>query len=145
MNESERVIDSPVKWVADQIRRYVETGGKEGHNWRGVNILLLTTRGRKSGLLRRTALIYGQDGDRYIVVASNGGSKNHPAWYLNLLVDPEVQVQVKEEVFTARARPAEGEERQRLWELMASIFPQYEEYRHKTSREIPVVILERAA
>jgi deazaflavin-dependent oxidoreductase (nitroreductase family) len=94
-------------------------------------------------LLRRTALIYGQDGDRYIVVGSNGGKNNHPAWYLNLLETPEVQVQVGAEKFAARARPATGQERARLWELMTGVFPMYQNFSKKTSREIPVVILER--
>jgi deazaflavin-dependent oxidoreductase (nitroreductase family) len=75
--------------VADHIHRYVETDGAEGHEWRpGVFTLLLTTRGRRSGKLRRTALIYGRDGDAYLVVASQGGDPKHPAWYLNLLAEP---------------------------------------------------------
>ena len=97
----------------------------------------------QDGVLRRTALIYGQDGDRYVVVGSNGGKNKHPSWYLNLLENPEVHVQVGTEKFLARARPATGEERPRLWELMISIFSHYENYQKKTSREIPVVILER--
>ena len=119
--------------------------GKFGHRWSGVNTLLLTTVGRKTGKLRRTALIYGQDGDHYVVVGSKGGSPKHPAWYLNLRDNPEVHLQVGPEKFVARARTATAEERQRLWELMASIWPDYEIYQLRTSREIPVVLLEPMA
>jgi deazaflavin-dependent oxidoreductase (nitroreductase family) len=143
MDSQDEFTDSPVRWVADHIRRYATSEGKAGHRWSGVYTLLITTRGRKTGVLRRTALIYGRDGDRYVVVASNGGKDKHPFWYLNLLENPEVHVQVGAEKFVARARPATTEERPRLWELMTSIFSQYENFRKKTSREIPVVILER--
>ena len=144
MNDSQREItDSPIRWVADHIRRYVTSAGKTGHRWSGVQTLLITTRGRKTGILRRTALIYGRVDDRYIVVASNGGKPTHPAWYLNLLANPEIEVQVGAETFIARARPATTEERPQLWELMSAIFAEYEQFRKKTSREIPVVVLER--
>ncbi|MEV1011268.1 nitroreductase family deazaflavin-dependent oxidoreductase [Streptomyces sp. NPDC049881] len=135
--------DSPTAWVADHIRRYVETDGRDGHDWNGVPTLLLTTKGRTSGEWRRTALIYGTDGDAYVVVGSQGGRPEHPSWYLNLAADPEVRVQVWGDRFTARARTATPEERARLWPRMAEIFPQYDEYQSKTTREIPVVILER--
>ncbi|MGH3319975.1 MAG: nitroreductase family deazaflavin-dependent oxidoreductase [Streptosporangiaceae bacterium] len=138
----EEVLDSPAGWVADHIRRYVQSDGRDGHEWNGVSTLLLTTRGRKSGRLRRTALIYGRDGDRCVVVASRGGAPQHPAWYLNLMDEPEVEVQVGAEKFAARARTATAEEKPRLWRLMASIWPAYDEYQTKTARDIPVVILE---
>lgn len=144
MEGQEKIFDSPSDWVADHIRKYVETGGDSGHLWRGVPTLLLTTRGRKSGKQRRTALIYGQDGDNYVVVASRGGHAQHPAWYLNLVENPAVQVQVKAEVFTALARTATPEEKARLWPVMVSIWPDYENYQNSTDREIPVVVLERA-
>ena len=138
-----QVVDSPRGWVNEHIQRYVATGGADGHEWRpGVPTLLLTTRGRKSGLLRRTALIYGRDGDSYVVVASQGGAPRHPAWYLNLDADPRVHVQVGPEEFDARARTATPEERARLWPGMARIWPAYEDYQRKTRREIPVVILD---
>ena len=100
------VTDSPTGWVAKHVRRYVESDGKNGHQWRGVHTLLLTTRGRSTGKLRRTALIYGKDGDRYLVVASNGGSKPHPDWYQNLAADPHVSVQVGDDTFEALASTA---------------------------------------
>jgi deazaflavin-dependent oxidoreductase (nitroreductase family) len=129
----------------EHVRRYRETGGREGYEWNGVKTLILTTTGRHSRLERSKALILGEDGDRYVVVASKGGAPRHPAWYLNLASDPNVQVQVKDDVFAARARTAEGEERERLWKLMAGIWPAYDEYQRKTDRTIPVVVLERAS
>ena len=111
--------------------------------WNGVPTLLLTRRGRKSGKLRRTALIYGQDGDRYLLVASKGGDPKHPLWYLNLEDNPDVELQVGRETFAARARTATAEEKPRLWQIMAKLFPQYNSYQQKTSREIPLIIMER--
>ncbi|HUZ78152.1 MAG TPA: nitroreductase family deazaflavin-dependent oxidoreductase [Chloroflexota bacterium] len=144
MADTEQPLESATEWVREHVQRYVETKGEEGHVWRGVPTLLLTTRGRKSGQLRRQALIYGQDGEgTYVIVGSKGGSETHPLWYLNLRADPTVHLQVGAEVFDATARTAEGEERERLWQMMAGIFPMYNEYRQKTKREIPVVVLRR--
>jgi deazaflavin-dependent oxidoreductase (nitroreductase family) len=137
------VQDSPTTWVREHIDNYVATGGREGHLWRGVPTLLLTTTGRKSGERRRTALIYGRDGEDYVVVASYGGAPNHPAWYLNLEADPVVEVQVGDEVFTAKARTADAQERERVWPRLAAIWPDYDSYQAKTDREIPLVVLTR--
>ena len=144
MAAEDEVFDSPVGWVAQHIRGYVESDGAKGHHWRGVNTLLLTNRGRKSGKLRRTALIYGRDGDDYVVVASKGGAQEHPEWYLNLVVNPDVEVQVGAQKFKARARTASAEEKPALWRLMTSIWPDYDNYQNRTEREIPVVLLEPA-
>ncbi|MCC6613000.1 MAG: nitroreductase family deazaflavin-dependent oxidoreductase [Anaerolineae bacterium] len=141
MSTHDTIHDSPSNWVASHIHDYVESDGEKGHLWRGVPTLLLTTRGRKSGLLRRTALIYGQDGENYIVVASRGGHPHHPSWYLNLSENPTVNVQVGADQFEAQARTATPEEKARLWPLMASIWPDYNNYQTKTDREIPIVIL----
>lgn len=141
--EQETVLDPAEGWVAKHVRRYVESGGRDGHLFRGMPTLLLTTRGHRSGTLRRTALIYGRDGDRYLVVASNGGAADHPYWYRNLVADPEVAVQVLADVFPARARTATAEEKPRLWGQMAEIFPTYDQYQAKAARDIPVVLLER--
>ncbi len=130
-------------WQADHARRYIATNGEDGHLWRGVPTLLLTTTGRRTGEPYTTPLIYGEDGDRYIVVASKGGAPEHPQWYRNLLAQPEVAVQVQAERFRARARTASPEEKPVLWQRMASIWPAYDEYQARTSRDIPVVILER--
>lgn len=145
MASKKEIFDSPKSWVKSHIQEYVESEGKKGHRWRGLPTLLLTTRGRKSGKLRRTALIYGQDGDNYLVVASNGGAPEHPLWYLNLSDDPAVEVQVGAEKFSARARTATPKEKPRLWRLMNKIYPQYASYQEraaKVKRRIPVVILE---
>ena len=144
-NESPRqVVDSPTDWVADHIKEYVESGGEKGHEWEGVPTLLLSVKGRKSGLWRRTALIYGRDGDNYVVVASKGGSPTHPLWYLNLRDNPESEIQVGADRLRVRAHDAEGEERARLWQTMAAIWPDYNNYQTKTDRQIPVVVLEPA-
>lgn len=133
----------PPGWQQEHARRYVESGGKDGHIWEGVTTLLLTTTGRRSGQARTTPLIYGRDGDRYMVVASRGGAPQHPAWYENLAARPEVAVQVMADRFKARARTASAAERPALWKTMAAIWPPYDEYQQRTTREIPVVILER--
>jgi deazaflavin-dependent oxidoreductase (nitroreductase family) len=110
--------------------------------WRGVPTLLLTTVGRKTGLGRRTALIYGTDGDDYIIVASKGGHPSHPLWFENLVVEPIVDVQVGSDVFSARASVVVDESRyQRLWPHMVSIWPGFDEYKEKTARVIPLVAL----
>lgn len=129
----------------EHVRRYRETGGEVGHDWRrGSKILLLTTKGRRTGKQVTKPLIYEESGDGYVVIASKGGAPEHPDWYRNLVDEPQVEVQVKDDVFAARARTATGEERQRLWELAARQWPGYDEYQQKTDREIPVVVLERA-
>jgi deazaflavin-dependent oxidoreductase (nitroreductase family) len=140
--KKEKVFDSPTGWVRSHIQEYVESDGKQGHLWRGVPTLLLTTRGRKSGKLRRTALIYGRDGKNYLLVASQGGAPKHPLWYLNLVADPEVQIQAGADKFAARARTATPTEKPRLWKVMSKIFPQYDRYQARAGREIPLVIVE---
>jgi deazaflavin-dependent oxidoreductase (nitroreductase family) len=138
---AEPITDSPTGWVAKHVGRYVESDGRSGHRWHGVDTLLLITRGRTTGKLRRTALIYRKDRGRYVVVASNGGSKGHPNWYRNLEADPRVFVQVAGEHFEATASTATSRQRPRLWRLMAEVWPEYDQYQTRTSREIPVVIL----
>ena len=128
----------------DHVRRYRETGGAVGHIWRhGAKILLLTTTGRKTGEPRTAPLIYESSPNGYVIVASNGGAQTHPGWYRNLLRDPHVEVQVEGDVFPAEARTATGEERVELWRLAVQQWPRYDEYQTRTSREIPVVVLER--
>ena len=126
------------------VRRYRETNGEVGHLWReGSTILLLTTTGRKSGEKRTVPLIYAADGDRYVIIASKGGAPEDPGWYQNIEKSPEVELQVKGDVFRARARVAKGEERERLWRLANTVWKYYDDYAKKTAREIPVVVLER--
>src|SRR6476469_1635832 len=128
--------EDPTKlFGAEHVRRYRETDGEVGHIWKeGSTILLLTTKGRTSGEPRTAPLIYAQ-----------GGAPEHPGWYRNLAKDPHVELQVLGDVFTANARTAEGEERERLWEKANEVWPHYAEYQQRTDRVIPVVVLERAA
>jgi deazaflavin-dependent oxidoreductase (nitroreductase family) len=129
----------------EHVQRYQETDGVVGHIWkRGAKTLLLTTRGRKTGNETTSPLIYEDAGDAYVIVASKGGAPKHPGWYRNLVKDPNVRVQVKDDVFDARARTASGDERERLWQLAAQQWPDYDTYQTRTDREIPVVVLERA-
>ncbi|HEY2371850.1 MAG TPA: nitroreductase family deazaflavin-dependent oxidoreductase [Gaiellaceae bacterium] len=128
----------------EHVRRYRETDGEEGHIWKeGSTVLLLTTKGRNTGKETTTALIYALDRENPVIVASQGGAPTHPGWYRNLSKNPEVGVQILGDQFGARARTAEGEERERLWRKMNEIWPHYDEYAKKTDREIPVVVLER--
>ena len=130
-------------WAVDHMNRYLETNGEDGHIWRGVPTLLLTTTGRSSGAPRMLPLIYGKDGDEHIIVASKGGYPDHPAWYTNIEASNAVQVQVAADKFSATAELVEGDDRARIWQVMAEIWPPYNEYQAKTDREIPVVRLRR--
>ncbi len=127
----------------EHVRAYRQTAGEHGYHWRGTTILLLTTAGRVSGADRTTPLIFRSDDDRWVVVASKGGSPDHPDWYKNLEANPEALIQVKGEQIPVRARTATGDERARLWGWMAEAWPAYRDYQAKTAREIPVVVLER--
>jgi deazaflavin-dependent oxidoreductase (nitroreductase family) len=128
------------------VDRYRATDGAEGYRWqRDTEILLLTTVGRKSGQERTQALIQREIDGAYVIVASKGGAPEHPAWYRNMQEQDEVEVQVRGDRFRARHRDAQGEERERLWRKMAEVWPAYDDYQKKTDREIPVVVLERAA
>lgn len=139
------MFDSPTGWVASHIRRYVESGGTSGHRFNGHDALLITTRGRRTGKLRRTALYYGRDDSAYVLVATPGPGGGDPGWCLNLLDNPAVVLQVRSEVFGAVARPAGSEERPRLWSLMVGVFPKYVAYQRRAGRELPVVVLEPSA
>jgi deazaflavin-dependent oxidoreductase (nitroreductase family) len=136
--------DASALYGDEHVRNYRETGGEFGHDWKkGSSVLLLTTTGRRSGAPRTSPLIYGRSGDDFLIVASKGGSDEPPAWYVNLQTQPEVDVQVLDDRFRARARTATPEERPEMWREMTSHWPDYDDYQTKTSREIPVVVLER--
>lgn len=126
----------------EHVDRYRATGGEEGHDWNGSQVLILTTTGRRSGEKRETPLIYGRSGDNYLVVASKGGADEPPAWYLNLRENPEAEIQLWADLIKARARDATPEERPELWKTMVGHWAAYDEYQTKTDREIPVVVLE---
>jgi len=125
----------------EHVRRYEETGGKVGHDWNDAPVLILHTKGRKSGVTRKNPLIYGRDGDDYLIIASKGGAPDHPAWYLNLLADPNATIQVWGDVIPVTARTATPDEKARLWPTMTAHWPDYDQYQEKTSREIPLVVL----
>lgn len=139
--DREEVHDSPIGWVRAHTKTYAATRGAVGHVVRGLPNLLLTTRGRKSGLLRRTPLVYALDGDRHVLIASNGGAEADPLWYLNLAADPAVTAQVGSDVFQARAEILSGPEYARCWLLILEIMPWCADYR--TRRVIPLVRLTR--
>src|SRR5271170_7226744 len=129
------------EWMLDHANRYLSSGGTEGHLYKmtqpgrpeiTVPSLLLTTTGRKSGEKFVFPLFYGEDGDSYIVVASKGGAPKHPVWYLNLVANPEVDVQVGTKTMKARARTVSGEERAGLWEKALEFWPPYADYQQKT-------------
>jgi deazaflavin-dependent oxidoreductase (nitroreductase family) len=125
-------------------RVYRVTGGKVGGKIGRLPVLLLTTIGRKSGQLRTQPLAYTRAGDGYAVIASKGGAAQHPLWYLNLRANPLAQVTIGRDVRRVRARDARDEERERLWRALADLYPGYDRYAQKTSRRIPVVVLEPA-
>lgn len=125
------------------VAKYRETGGEVGYVWNGATCLLLTVTGRASGTPRTVPLIFAADGDRAIVVASKGGAPEHPHWYRNLAAHPKVEVQIKGDRFLATARTVSGAERERCWKLATAQWPSYDEYAKRTSRVIPVVVLER--
>jgi deazaflavin-dependent oxidoreductase (nitroreductase family) len=137
------MIEADSLFGKEHVRRYRETNGTVGHIWQGATVLLLTTKGRHSGEPRTTPVAYDRIGDDFLVLASNGGAAEHPGWYRNLAKEPRVEVQVMGEVFPAQARTATGAERQRLWALGASEHPDWERFKARTDREIPVVVLER--
>jgi len=112
--------------------------------FKGGSLLLLTTRGAKSGRERTHPLAYTRDGDNVFVIASKGGAPTNPDWYRNLRANPRVIVELGPERFAANARVTSGAERRRLYDLQASRMPGFKEYERRTSREIPVVVLERA-
>lgn len=139
-------------WIGDHLRVYTESGGREGHLWDAsaaggrpdTPCLLLTTTGRHSGEPRTMPLIYGTDGPAYVVIGSKGGADSQPAWYHNLLACPQVALQVATLHLAAVARIAQGAERTRLWQMMVAVYPPYVDYQRKTTREIPVVVLDPA-
>lgn len=129
----------------EHVDRYEATGGAEGYEWgeHGATILLLHTKGRKTGKNRVHPLIFREwDGGRYLVVASKGGAPQPPEWYRNIEADPAVSVQIKDQKFPATARAATPEEKPAMWRHMTEVWPDYDEYQKKTDREIPVVVIE---
>ena len=125
------------------LKIYIWSSGRIGHTIRNLPVLILTTKGKKTGLLRPKALMYLPYGDDFVVIASNLGQANHPAWWINLLAEPVATVQVGNLRHTVHAREADGEEREKLWNLIVAKNSDYNQYRTWTSRRIPVVVLEK--
>jgi deazaflavin-dependent oxidoreductase (nitroreductase family) len=137
---------SPAKHVRDQVETYERTDGREGNTLRdtGLPIVVFTTRGHKSGKLRKHPLMRVEHDGRYAMVASKGGSPKHPSWYFNLKADPDaLTVQDGADVFDARATELTGEERDEWWQRAVEAFPTYASYQRKTDRLIPVFLVER--
>ena len=125
------------------LKMYQWTSGRIGHTLRGLPVLLLTTKGKKTGQLRTKALMYVPHGEAYAVIASNLGKDDHPAWWYNLQAEPKASVQIGSSKFTVHAREAQEDERESIWQAIAEKTSDYEQYRSWTSRRIPLVILER--
>jgi deazaflavin-dependent oxidoreductase (nitroreductase family) len=125
----------------EHVRQYRATGGEVGYLWNGAPTLLLTTTGRHSGELRTSALIFGRDGDNYLVVASMGGAPRHPSWYFNITANPAAEIQVRADRIPVVARTASDDEKPALWRIMTDVWPNYDVYQTRTDRSIPVVVL----
>jgi deazaflavin-dependent oxidoreductase (nitroreductase family) len=135
---------SPSDYVATQVETYERTGGREGAELGGKPVIILWTRGRHSGDIRKTPLMRINDGDRYAVVASKGGAPQHPVWYLNILADSHVSLQDGAELRDYTAHIATGDEKATWWKVATAAWPDYDVYQTKTDREIPLVVLEPA-
>jgi F420H(2)-dependent quinone reductase len=120
---------------------YRATDGKVAGRMFKSPVLLLNTTGRKSGAERTTPLLYLQDGEDIAIVASNGGARQHPAWYLNLRANPEATVEIGDRKLRVRAEQASPEEKERLWPKLVEMYGSYEDYQRRTEREIPVIVL----
>jgi deazaflavin-dependent oxidoreductase (nitroreductase family) len=125
----------------EHVAKYEATGGKVGHDWNGTSCLILHARGRKSGTVRMIPLIYGRDGEDYVIIASKGGAPDDPGWYKNLVAHPEVEIQVWDRVIPVTARTGSAADKQRVWPTMVKEWPGYADYQAGTTRDIPVVLL----
>jgi deazaflavin-dependent oxidoreductase (nitroreductase family) len=135
-------IPSPRDWVREQVELYERTDGNEGAELRGLPVIIVTHRGRKTGALRKTPLMRVADDDNYVLVGSVGGAPKNPVWVYNLRANAEVEIRDKDKVQRMRVREVDGEEKQRLWKLAVAAFPPYEEYQQRTERSIPVFLAE---
>ncbi|MGW3735538.1 nitroreductase family deazaflavin-dependent oxidoreductase [Streptomyces sp. NPDC005148] len=136
---------SPEQWVRDQVELFESSGGTEGTTMRGMPVIVLTTRGAKSGKIRKTPLMRVEHDGAYAVVASLGGAPRHPVWYHNITADPRVELQDGPVRQDMNAREVTGDEKRVWWERAVEAFPDYADYQEKTDRQIPVLVLEPAA
>ena len=138
-------VPSTTEWVREQVELYERTNGAEGHTLRdtGLPVIIVTNTGNQTGAIRKTPLMRVADGENYVLVGSKGGAPQHPVWVHNLRADPNVEIRDRAEVKSYRVREvAEGDERDRLWELSVAAFPPYAEYQGRTERLIPVFVAE---
>lgn len=133
---------SPEKWVRDQVAEYETSGGTSGTTMRGMPVVVLTTKGAKSGNLRKAALMRVEHDGRYAAVASLGGAPKHPVWYFNVVANPLVELQDGPVRQDMTAREVHGQEKALWWERCVAAYPDYADYQNKTNREIPVFVLE---
>ncbi|MFB9907600.1 nitroreductase family deazaflavin-dependent oxidoreductase [Allokutzneria oryzae] len=133
---------SPTEWVRKQVEQYEGSGGTEGTTMRGLPVIILTTKGNKSGKLRKTPLMRVEHEGTYAAVASLGGAPKHPVWYHNVLSTPTVELQDGPVRKDYVAREVTGEEKAQWWDRAVAAFPDYADYQRKTTREIPVFVLE---
>ncbi|MDV2475269.1 nitroreductase family deazaflavin-dependent oxidoreductase [Rhodococcus zopfii] len=133
---------SPSKWAADQVEQYESSGGTAGTTMNGMPVVILTTRGARTGKLRKTPLMRVEHDGAYAVVASLGGAPKNPVWYYNVLADPRVELRDGPRVQDMTAREVHGEEKAVWWERAVAAFPDYADYQTKTDRQIPVFVLE---
>lgn len=136
-----QAVDSPRQWVQNHIEQYLRSDGAEVDHPMADHLILLYTKGRKSGKIRRVPIAHYPDGDDLIVIASKGGAPEHPAWFLNLRDDPQVWVRRKSEVFEARASVLGGEEYDEMWARVTDWAPGFQKYQDRTERQIPLVRL----
>lgn len=136
---------SPAKWVRDQVETYESSGGTKGTTMRGMPVIVLTTRGAKSGRIRKSPLMRVEHEGRYAVVASLGGAPKHPVWYHNVVADPRVELQDGPVRKDMKAREVTGDEKALWWERAVAAYPDYADYQKKTDREIPVFVVEPTA
>jgi deazaflavin-dependent oxidoreductase (nitroreductase family) len=134
---------SPTQWVRDQVDLIERTGGKEGMTMRDLPVILLVTKGAKSGKIRKTPLMRVEHDGAFALVASLGGAPKHPVWYFNLLADPHIELQDGTERSDMVAREVTGDEKAAWWERAVAAYPDYADYQRKTDREIPVFVAEK--
>ncbi len=137
-------VPSTEKWVRDQVALYEGSGGLEGTTLRGMPVVVVTSRGARTGKLRKTPLMRVEHEGRYALVASKGGAPTHPVWYYNLLVDPRIELRDGPSVWDMVVRVVDGDERATWWERAVAAYPDYASYQDKTEREIPVFVAEPA-
>lgn len=137
-------VPSPSQWVRDQVEVYERTGGAEGATLQGKPVIILTTRGARTGKLRKIPLMRVEHEGRYAAVASMGGAPEHPVWYHNLVAEPQIELQDGAQKWDMTARELSGAEREEWWQRAVAAFPPYADYQERTEREIPVFLLEPA-